>query len=270
MKFLFVVLSLLFPVSSHAIDFQPGIYTGTVQEVQQAEKDFNIPHQAWVGFLPGNDDADPLHKVKRRATLIIHHEEPKADKHYIIVWSHGMGGFHQFSKNMYPQLKELARRGKSFTLVEPEMPWSCNVSHINGRQSWTKKASFKLLVDSAVSKFPVPTGKKMVFVVGGHSRGGKSIKDALERGGLCEMNPDWVIWSDATYSEWFSKSWKACLKNIPDRVEIFYIKGTGTSGAVQRMSGDQHFDFIHIHPLGIPWYHGKVGNNALVLSDFLK
>jgi hypothetical protein len=256
---------------AHAANVQSGLYQGTVQEVQVAEKDFNIPHQTWVGFLPGNDEFDPLHKVKRRATLVVHHEEPKTDKHYVIVWFHGMGGFHQFKKNMYPQLKELAYRGKSFTLVEPELPWSCNVSHIDGRQSWKKKGSFKLLVDSAIKVVPrLLTSKQVIYVVGGHSRGGKSIMSSSESDDLCDLNPDWVIWSDATYSDWLKRAWKACLKNIPGRVEIFYIKGTSTENSVSILKNDMHFDFVHVYPLGIPWYHGKVGDNALTLSEVLK
>lgn len=269
-KYTTAVLCFLFSFAVHALEIQPGVFQGTVQEIQQAEKKFDSTHQTWVGFLPGNDEHDPLHKVKRRSTLIIHHEDPKADKHSVIVWGHGMGGFHKFAQNMYPQLQELAKRGKSFTLIEPEMPWSCNVSHIDGRPAWTQKGSFKLLVDSALAKFPVPTGKQMVLVVGGHSRGGKFIRDAAIRGGLCGMNPSWILWSDATYSRWFDSAWNACLKNAADKVEVFYLRGTETGAFVRRLRNDQHFDFVHLHPLSLPWYHGKVGDNVLLLSEFLK
>lgn len=270
MKYLLCLLLILFPLKTFSLEVQQGVLPDTVNEIHKAEKKFNLSMKTWLGFLEGNNEHDPLHRIHKRSTLIFHHEVDNTDKHYLIVWSHGMGGYHKFAENMYPQIKELIRRGKSFTIVEPEMPWSCNVSHIDGRLSWSKKGSFKKLVESALEKFPTPTGKKMMLVVGGHSRGGKSIKDALERGGLCDMNPDWIIWSDATYSEWLSKSWSVCLKSIPDKTEIFYIKGTGTEPSVKRLTDDQHFDFVKVHALGIPWYHGKVGDNALILSDFLK
>lgn len=270
MKFLITFLLSFLSSSAFALDVQQGVLPSTVSEVRAAEVKFNLSVKTWLGFLPGNDEHDPLHNGRKRSTLIFHHEEPKADRHYLIIWSHGMGGYHNFSSNMYPQMKELIRRGKSFTIVEPEMPWSCNVSHIDGRKSWSKSGSFELLVESAKKLVTIPKDKKLVLVVGGHSRGGKSIKDSLVTGGLCRMNPDWVIWSDATYSKWLEQSWNACLKNIPDRVEIFYIKGTGTENSVNILKGDMHFDFVHVHALVIPWYHGKVGDNALTLSEVLK
>ena len=270
MKILLSFLLSIFPVSALALEVQPGVLPSTVSEVKYAETKFNLPLKTWLGFLPGNDERDPLHKIHKRSTLIFHHEEPKADKHYLIVWSHGMGGYHKFASNMYPQMKELIRSGKSFTIVEPEMPWSCNVSHIDGRQSWSKKGSFKTFVEAAKKQVPMPKDKKLVLVVGGHSRGGKSIRDASTTGGLCDMNPDWIIWSDATYSGWLHSAWHACLRNIAGKVEIFYIKGTSTASPVKKLGADPHFDFVHVHPLGLPWYHGKVGDNALLLSDLLK
>jgi len=271
MKFLLHLILLLASSSSFALEVQAGVYQETVNEVKFAEKKFNLPVQTWLGFVPGNDEYDPLHKIHKRATLVVHNEVLNAENHYVIVWSHGMGGFHKFASNMYPQLEELIQRGKSFTLIEPELPWSCNVSDIDGRRSWSKPGSFKLFVDSALQHAQLRTKKNILLVVGGHSRGGKSIKDALVTGGLCDMNPSWILWSDASYSGWLDKSWNACLKNVADRVEIFYIKGTETGTSVKRLANqNQHFDFVHVHPLGIPWYHGKVGDNALILSDFLK
>lgn len=270
MKFVFAFLLFMFSIPVFSLEMQQGVLPSTVSEIREAEVKFNLPVKTWLGFLPGNDDYDSLHKIHRRSTLIFYHEEPKADRHYLIIWSHGMGGYHKFSSNIYPQMQELIHRGKSFTIVVPEMPWSCNVSHIDGRHSWSKDNSFKLLMDASLKQVASPKDKKLLLVIGGHSRGGKSIKDATVSGGLCQMNPDWIIWSDATYSTWLSQAWQTCLKNMAEKVEIFYIKGTSTANSVLRMSSDQHFDFVHVHPLGIPWYHGKVGNNALILSDLLK
>lgn len=270
MKSLVLFLTLLFPAGAGAIEHQPGVLRATVNEVEAADKKFGLPVRTWLGFLSGNDEIDQLHRAHRRSTLIFHHEEPSAQKHHIIYWFHGMGGYHNFSDNMFPQIRELVARRKSFTIVEPEMPWSCNASRIDGRQSWSKLGSFKVFADAATKQTPPPRGKEIVLVVGGHSRGGKGIRDALSTGGLCDMVPDWVIWSDATYSEWFDKSWASCLKSVPERIEVFYIKGTSTGAFISRLRDNQHFPFVHLNPLGLPWYHGKVGNNALLLSKILK
>ena len=270
MNALIFFLISIFSASATGIEFHDAVLPSTIAEIKQAEKSFNLPLKIWLGFLPGNDGQDPLHKAHRRSTVIFHHDEPSAKKHYIIYWFHGMGGYHKFGDNMFPQMKELIRRQKSFTIIEPEMPWSCNVSRIDGRQSWSKLGSFRIFAEAAKKKISIPAGKEIVTVVGGHSRGGKGIRDALVSGGLCDMNPDWILWSDATYSTWFDKSWNACLKNIAYNVEIFYLKGTETGSFVRRWDNDQHFPFVHLKPLSLPWYHGKIGNNALILSEFLK
>lgn len=270
MKIAVVLLLTVFPALAFGLDYQLGVLESTVREVEYAEKKFNLPIKTWLGFVPGNDGHDPLHRARRRSTVIFHHEEPKSQKHHVIYWFHGMGGYHKFAENMYPQMKELILRGKSFTVVEPEMPWSCNVSHIDGRHSWSKPGSFRVFADAAMKQVPSPPSKETVVVIGGHSRGGKGIRDAVLTGGLCEMSPDWFIWSDATYSSWFDRSWSMCLKTAPEKIEVFYIKGTSTGAFVSRFSDNQHFPFVHLNPLGLPWYHGKVGNNALLLSKILK
>lgn len=269
MKVMLSAILLLISSNLAALEAQPGILDSTLKEVQSAERKFHLPMKIWLGFLPGNGVSDPLHNGKKRSTLIFHHENSSSDKHYIIVWFHGMGGYHKFSQNMFPQLKELIRRGKSFTLIEPELPWSCNVSSIDGRTSWAKPDSFVKFISSAMQVFHSPPGMKTSLVVAGHSRGGKAIRDALTFGGLCEMKPDLVLWSDATYSNWFHKSWHACLRGIADKVEILYIKHTETERQLKKTKEDR-MNLVHVKSLGLPWYHGKVGDNALLLSDFLK
>lgn len=271
MKFLTCLILVLVPSLSFGLEIQQGVYKGSAREVQVAESKHKLPAWVWIGFVKGNDEPDPLHKVRKRATLIVHHENEKADVHYVIVWSHGMGGFHKFSENMFPQLKELVARGKSFTLIEPELPWSCNVSQIDGRKSWSVPGSFKTFVEEAKLRAPkLKTSKRVLLVIGGHSRGGKSIKDAAASGGLCEMNPDWVLWSESTYSDWLQKSWRKCLKNAPDRVEIFYLRGAPTNPSVTRLKKEKGHNLVHVRQFGIPWFHRRVGDHALIMSDFLK
>lgn len=270
MKILLIALLMFFTVDATALDHSASVLTSSVAEVKYAEEKFKLPVSLWLGHLPGNDEYDPLHASHRRSTLIIHRVEPKADRHHMIVWFHGMGGYHKFATNMFPQVKELIRREKSFTIVIPEMPWSCNVNHIDGRKSWIKAGSFTKFVDAAKKQAKIANDKPLTLVVGGHSRGGKAIRDAAVSGELCEANPNWIIWSDATYSEWLSGAWKNCLMSMPDRVEIFYIKGTETAVTVKKESKQSRFKAVHVKPLGLPWYHGKVGDNALVISEFLK
>jgi len=225
---------------------------------------------SWVGYIDGNDELDILHRNKKRATLIVHHENSDAKYHYVIVWSHGMHGFHDFKHNMYPQLRTLVKRGFSFTLIEPELPWSTYERSIDARRAWTTPGSFKRMVEAAMNK--VPTMKKHLpqrIVVAGHSRGGKSIAYAATSGGLCDMNPHLILWSDATYGDWLKRAWKACLRSIPDRVEILYLSGTETQNAVRALESDIHFEMVTVRPFRSPWYHGKIGDNALILSILL-
>lgn len=271
MKFLITLFLFLLPMASSALEVKGEVLKETVKEIRIAEQHHKLPVDIWVGQLHGNDSYDPLHRSGRRSNLIVHHEHPESNDHYIIVWFHGMGGYHKFSSNIFPQLSELIKRGKSFTLVEPELPWSCNVSNIDGRKSWLIPGSFRLLVESAQQIFPLKSKKRILLIVGGHSRGGKSIRDATIRGGLCEMNPHGIIWSDASYSSWLDVSWQACLNRFPEKVEIFYIRRTETETPIKRLlKKDKHFVSVNTLPLGIPWYHGKVGDNALVISSFLK
>lgn len=246
------------------LSIQPGLLPELVREIR-AEPSEDL--WTWVGTVEGNDEPDPHHRNGRRTTLLIHHEDERAQHHYVVVWGHGMHGFHDFRTNMYPQLRELVRRGVSFTLIEPELPWSRYEDQIDKRRVWTKPKSFKRMVEEAMKIVPaLKVEKPHRLVVVGHSRGGKSIAYAAISGGLCEMDPYLVLWSDATYGDWLKRAWNACLHNIPDRVQILYLKGTETSIAVREMKDSHHFDSVMVLPLSKPWFHGKIGSNALLLA----
>lgn len=266
----FVILSSI-PETAACLEVQRGVYEKSASELRTAEARSKLKMWTWLGFVQGNDEHDPLHAAKRRSTFIAHHEDPNASIHYVIVWSHGMGGFTKFEDNMFPQLRHLISTGKSFTLIEPELPWSTNVSNIEGRPVWSRRGSFKEFVENSLKIAPKVQASKVVrLVVGGHSRGGKSISRAFTTGGLCEMNPFWIIWSDASYGDWLGKAMSACLKSQDVKTEIFYIKNTGTQASVLHALKNSSGKNILSKPMVSPWYHGKVGNNAIIMSEAFK
>lgn len=274
-QIIFVVLvlltTLLWSRDLQSLEVKPGVYSKTSDELKNSESKFGLKMWTWLGFVPGNDETDPLHIIKKRSTFIAHHENEASDVHYVIIWGHGMNGFTGFSNNMFPQLKHLIETGKSFTLIEPELPWSTNVSRIDGRSVWKQPGSFLKFVESARNIAPkVHSSKKIRYVIGGHSRGGKFIYGAAKSGDLCKLNPYWIIWSDATYGDWFDKAWSSCLKDSAAKVEIFFLKNTQTQASVLRVLKNSQTKNIMSKPLTSPWYHGKVGNNAIIMSEAFK
>lgn len=198
-------------------------------------------------------------------TLIVHHEDSTAHSHKVIFWFHGMGGFHGFAANMYPQAMKLAQRHISFTIVEPEMPWSVYAKHPDGRRPWAN-GGFKRYAEAALATIPKTHNPRLIYVAG-HSRGGKGIAYAAAQGGLCEMPIAGVLWSDATYGDWFKKAWSACLKNMPSKVEVLYLRRTETAGFLSAAQQDPEFHKVKQASFSFPWwYHGKIGDNALTLS----
>ena len=267
-----LILSLgLVASRADALSIEDKIYKPTAEDVKKADKSFALPIWTKVAIIKGNDELDPRHANKVRATFLAHHENKDDKKHYVVIWNHGMHGFRNFSSNTYPFLKWLYENKKSFTWIAPELPWSNNVNNIEGRTSWSKKDSFKTFVKSAMDATPLMTvgiqpNKELIFVVAGHSRGGKSIRDAAKHGGLCDILPSWVIWSDSSYSKWLDTAWDACLGNSPVRMEVFYMRGTETQASAKRMQAKGN-PLVEFYPLTSPWYHGKIGSSVIMMSE---
>jgi len=266
-KMFLSLMLLLSSANADALTHDFGVNKAIVDDFVRGEKKFNLPIWTYLGYVKGNDEYDPRHKNHRRSTFIAHYENTNAKKHYVIVWNHGMGGFKDFGENIYPFLKYLYDSKKSFTWISPELPWSKYVNGIDGRTAWAKKGSFVEFYNTSLALTPkLTTNKETVIVVAGHSRGGKSMANAARTGDLCKVNPDWTIWSDASYSRWLDDTWNYCLKNIPARVEVFYLKGTETEASAKRLEKEESV-LTEIIGLRSPWYHGKVGRSVIMMSE---
>ena len=267
-KFL-ISLMLLIPNLCFGLQNENGVLQKTISEISAAENASKLRVWSWVGFVKGNDEYDPLHKIHKRSTFITHSEFTHKKDHYIFIWFHGMGGYKRSSfDGIYKYLIWLEANEVSNTWIMPELPWSSNVSNIDGRYAWQKKDAFKTFVDSAVAMAPELMSKKNVhIIIAGHSRGGKSIAWAARTGGLCKVNPEWVIWSDSTYSNWLLDAWNYCLKDLPVFMEIFYLKNTETEISVKKFEKINNSKLVDIRPLTSPWYHGKIGDSILYLTN---
>ena len=266
-KMFLSLMLLLTSANAEALTIEDGVNQSIVSDFERGEDRFNLPIWTRIGFVKGNDEFDPRHQNRRRATFLAHHENKDAKKHYIVIWNHGMGGFKDFGRNIYPFLKYLYDSKKSFTWISPELPWSKYVNGIDGRTAWAKKGSFVEFYNSSLAFVPkLTTNKETVIVVAGHSRGGKSMANAARTGDLCKVNPHWAIWSDASYSRWLDDAWNYCLKNNASRVEVFYLKGTETQASAKRLEKEGNA-LVEINPLTSPWYHGKIGSSVIMMSE---
>ena len=219
---------------------------------------------SWTGQMIEND---------YRNVILVHNEVPEAKQHNIIVWSHGMNGFDQdeFEERTFPSIKWLVQEKKSFTWIHPELPWSTRLIKPHGQHAWTEKDSFEKFVNASLKLVPeLKTNKRINLVIVGHSRGGKSIAEAAKTGGLCKLNPTWVVWSDASYGDWLDKAWSSCLNKQAMRVEIWYLKGTETQTSVKRIQKDNKNLLLEVHPLKAPWYRGKLGDTVIKITEALR
>jgi len=263
---------LLFPSVAFALQSEAGVLQKTVNELSNCEKASKLKIWSWVGFVNGNNEHDPKHSNGKRSTFIAHNEKVNAKIHFVIVWFHGMHGYNAGTfDGIYDYLVWLDKQNISVTFILPELPWSSNVNGIDGRYVWVKQDSFKTFYDNALAKVPkLSKSKETHVIVAGHSRGGKSIAWAAKTGGLCKVNPTWVIWSDATYGSWLQKAWEYCLKDIPVHIEIFYLRNTETQTSVKKFQLINNSTLVELIPMSYPWYHGKIGDNVLKISDVFK
>ena len=107
------------------------------------------------------------------------------------------------------------------------------------------------------------------IAVVGHSAGGSALMSASESGDLCEIAPDNVIWSDASYGPWLKRAWGGCLAHAKGtKTEIFVHKGgTPYKRALQfqNLVGEQPNVEIQVLPRK-GWSHRLIGDSVLRLS----
>ncbi len=271
--------------SAHA---EADIYVGTnvhkptVKRWLAAASSASFDSITWIWNLP---EKDRYHKNGRRDTLLTVPDTAVPEHITVVVWFHGLGGYTEkgFVKRILPQMETLVAGENSFALAIPEMPWSINTSTPRGRQGrvWQKPEELKKYVDDlkehletwAIIKHGKPLGDmRLIFV--GHSAGGSAIMSAAREGSLCKVQPDAVIWSDASYGSWLDKTMSSCVKNLDTQLHILVRKwdkphqsAERVMKAVRRRSPPPVPDIRYQVLDRKKWTHSRIGNNVFSLTD---
>jgi hypothetical protein len=275
---------LLFSVDSSAaeIHVDPHVYNKTAQRWSTAVSTAEFDSTSWIFPTPTIESTDAKHKNGHRDTIMMVSETTVPEDITIVVWFHGLRGFSDktFRRRIMPQLNAAASEENSFAIVIPEMPWSINTTTPTGRQKqvWRKSGSlsgFITNIKERLNDWAIEMhGKELetvrwVFV--GHSAGGSALTSASQEGGLCEADPELVIWSDASYGNWLKSAWNGCLGKTGIDQHILARKGDKPYVRARQM-------IRHLYNKKIPhniffqvlrrqkWTHRKIGDNALDLA----
>ena len=220
---------------------------------------------------------DRYHRQGRRDVLAIIPATAKPTREVVVVyWFHGLTGYSQkmFRERLMPQVKWLVEnRPERHILVVPEMPWSRFTRTQWKRQGrvFRRKGEFAAFVAEAEQLLEDALGHKPAFrrVVVGHSAGGSAIASAAKWGGLCDVRPEAVVFSDSTYSRWFDRAWKGCLGELSRTGRVVVLGQSFGSPwhnyirwAKQNPKSSRR---VEAHRLKLPWTHRRIGNNALKL-----
>ena len=54
------------------------------------------------------------------------------------------------------------------------------------------------------------------------------------------------------------------------RVEIWYLKGTETQASVKRILQGNKNLLLEVHQLTAPWFHGKLGDTVIKMTEALR
>lgn len=259
-----------------------GVYNTTAMRWGKAAGGATFDSISWIWNL-GVDDRN--HKNKRRDTLLVVPNTAIPEDITLVVWFHGCNGFSQktFSNRIIPQMEELVTRENSFALAIPEMPWSTNTTTKCGRQGrvWNKSGSLEKYIDDlklhlntwAILKHGTPLGNvRLIFV--GHSAGGSAIMAASREGGLCSLQPEAVIWSDASYGYWLDSTMKSCVRNLDTQMHVLVRKwdkphksAERVMKSLRRLSTPSMPDVRYQVLDRKQWTHGRIGNSVFMLTD---
>ena len=237
--------------------------------------DFEIPGKSYKQSY----QTDKLNRNKKSQVTIFLPDSATPDATTVIFWFHGCNGYSKrtFQTRLERQLARLDLLGHSYALVVPELYWSKNTKTRCGRQSrsFSKPGALVKFVDDSIDKINnlfVSAGKermqnpKVAFF--GHSAGGSVFKASAVSGDLCKIKPDYVVWSDSTYGNWFNTAWSNCLNRGHSDVIVLIRKWTAIWKNFKRFP-------MRLKPpefLKIKYYHGKIyhktiGDNALEYSE---
>ena len=274
-----------FSLSAHA-DIHKMIYTGTdvYERTEQrwakaiSESSFNSVSWIWSMGVK-----DKKHKNRQRDTILMVSETSIPEDITLVVWFHGCGGFSQktFSNRLIPQMNDIIEDGNSVAIAIPEMPWSTNTSTRCGRQGkvWRNPGELEKYVEDVKEHLEIWAlithgsslgNVRIIFV--GHSAGGSAIASAAKEGGLCRLNPEAIIWSDASYGSWLDKAWKGCIRDCDTELHVLVRKWDSphknAERTIKRITHKSSPARILYQALDRKtWSHGKIGNSVFTLTD---
>jgi len=273
----------LFSVASYAsttVHSDDSVYSPTVKIWKSVVESVPFGSTSWLWSLPVIDDK---HKNKNRDSILWVPDESNSNDITLIVWLHGCNGFTEktFRERLAPQILVAVEDKKSIALAIPEMPWSHNTFTRCGRQGkvWSSDYTLEMYVQEATAYLKSWSLKKtdkalgiVRVVIVGHSAGGSAIMSASEEGSLCRIDPEMVIWSDSTYSNWLSRAWKGCLRDSNISVRIIVRKWDRpwrqSRKFMNRLDANYPRHNVTLDVMsGRKWRHGRIGNEALWITD---
>tara|TARA_R100000808_G_C2155555_1_gene168652 strand:+ start:7034 stop:7912 length:879 start_codon:yes stop_codon:yes gene_type:complete len=284
-KWLICVLVVFMPLQTFADDvfIEPNVYSQTVTRWLNALPSAEFSFTTWLFQNPSEDARDFKHRNGWRDSVLLVSNESIPEDITVIVWFHGLGGFSDktFQKRIIPQLNKAASENGSFAIAIPEMPWSVNTQTPRGRQKqvWKKPGSLQHYINAVharLEKWSIQVHNKKIekirWIFVGHSAGGSALTSASRAGDICKLKPELVVWSDASYGSWFDLAWKGCLgKTIIDQHILvrkwdkpyIKIKETFRNRFKKKIPCHLYLEVLDRKS----WPHGKIGDNALDLSD---
>lgn len=260
-----------------------GVYKPTVNRWSTAVQSASFSSDSWIWSL---GKVDKKHKNKSRDTILMVPEKSIPDDITLVVWFHGCSGFSQrtFSKRIVPQIESIVADGHSVAIAIPEMPWSINTSTKCSRQGrvWNKSGELRAYVQDlrehleawAIIKHKKTLGSvRLVFL--GHSAGGSALMSAAKGGGLCRLNPESIIWSDASYGYWLDTAWKSCIKDANTELHVLVRRWDKPHKNAQRLqrawkrirnSSSANVN-VHYYVLDRKlWKHSDIGDNVFDIT----
>jgi hypothetical protein len=282
-KALFFLVVLLIPVegiSKVVVHTGENVYYQTTRRWTRAVSNTSFNSNSWVWSLGFKDSK---HKNKSRDSILLIPNNSTPDDITLVVWFHGCGGFGQrtFSKRIIPQIESIVQMRYSIAVAIPEMPWSSNTTTPCKRQGrvWQKSGDIERYVADlkerlkawALLVYKRPLGAvRLVFV--GHSAGGSALSSAAVEGGLCRLQPEDVVWSDASYGNWLDRAWTGCMNKSEARLHVLVRKwGKPHKHADQvnrryfKKNPNLWWDYQVLNRK--IWTHAKIGDRALSLAD---
>jgi len=273
-----LVLCICIPVYATDMTAEVGTYKKTTRRIESVIDSVGIDSTIHIFRSRFNGHYDKRHYNGKRDNALLIPNTSRPDDITLIVWFHGLGGFSKKTfLRVYTQIKKIADHNHSIAVSIPEMPWSINTNTKRTRQGrvWMYGGEFSGFVQENIDRLAmwseVQHNKELGsvrLVVVGHSAGGSAIAAAAKEGSLCELKPQAIIWSDASYDHWLHNAWDSCLSEGASKMHVLVRKwDTPYRRAMGFMETFKPPSSLKLHVLQRKeWTHGRIGNNALMLA----